>query len=93
MVLVLPREELLLSLRLRLDDLRAELEPRREPLVPLRELLELFEPLDLLRDELDPLDRRRDEPELPERLFVPEDDDRPRDRLELERELLPERDR
>jgi hypothetical protein len=86
---LLPPEEDLLRLLLlpllRLDELLdepdrlRELEPER-----LLEPLERFEPLARLRDEL---------PELPDRLFVPEDEARPRERLELVRELPPERDR
>jgi hypothetical protein len=89
-VRLLPPEEELLLARPRLDELddrlrEPELDRLRalEPLEPL-EPLERFEPLDRLRDEL---------PELPDRLFDPDDEARPRERLELDWELLPERDR
>ena len=96
MRLLPPEEELLLLARPRLDELDArlrepepELDPLRErepELDPLRELepLERFVPLERLREEL---------PELPDRLFDPEDEARPLERLELERELPPARDR
>jgi hypothetical protein len=80
-VRLLPPEEELLLARPRLDELDRLREPEPE-LDRLRELepLERFVPLARPRDEL---------PELRDRLFVPEDEARPRDRLELDRELLP----